>query len=163
MLWRGVKGENTMIILEDDQAVRGDFHLEILRNGKPIEEVHDHNLVVDSGRVRLAELISANSTSPVAYLGIGTSGDEEQASDTELQDQLLLPLTNRSVDGKNARFDFYIQEGQANGMAIREFALFCEDRTMFSHRVRRRKDTGEAAVIEKMDDISIKGYWIIHF
>lgn len=99
----------------------------------------------------------------IAYVGVGSSGGAEKDTGTELTDQQLFPITKTSVDGRDARFDFVIGTDDANGIPIREFGLFCEDGTMFSHRIRRRKDTGAASVIDKQDDISIEGYWIIHF
>lgn len=153
-----------MLKFEDTpQVVRGDFHLQIFRKGKPIENIDDHNLVVYSGRERLAQLLSGNSTHAVTHVGVGSGAADELDTDTELMDQQLFPLTSRTVEGRDARFDFLIGENEANGLAIREFGLFCADGTMFSHRVRRRKDTGAASVIEKEDDISIAGYWLIHF
>lgn len=150
--------------LEDRQKpVTGDFHIRILRNGKQVSRIDDHNLVVYSGRARLAELLAGKSTSAAAYIGVGSGAADENDTDTELTDQQLFELTGSSVDGRDARFDFVIGADQANGLAIREFGLFCADKTMFSHRVRRRRDTGEASVIDKQEDISIEGYWLIHF
>lgn len=152
-----------MFEFEEKQGVTGDFHLRVLRNGQPIEQVDDHNLVVYTGRARLAQLLAGKTTNTIAYVGVGSGAATELDADTQLTDQQTFTITGSSVDGRDARFDFLIKESEANGLAIREFGLFCEDGTMFSHRVRRRKDTGTASVIDKQDDISIEGYWIIHF
>ena len=69
---------------------------------------------------------------------------------------MLFPLDKASVTGRDARFDFSIDNTQANGLKIHEFGLFCKDGMMFSHRVRK-------GIIEKEDDIQIRGYWILHF
>lgn len=153
-----------MLKFEDWQkSVRGDFHLEVFRHGVPIDHIDDHNLVVYTGRERLAQLLCGESTKGVTQLGVGSGAATELDTDTELTEQQLFQLTGRKSDGRDARFDFEIKENEANGLAIREFGLFCEDGVMFSHRLRRRKDNGLPGVIEKEDDISIKGYWIIHF
>lgn len=146
-----------MVSLEDwPRPCKGEFHLSIYRNGALEKEIDDHNLVVDSGRVRLAELAAGKSTAYITQIGIGSGSTPEAAEDTQLAEQQLYPLTDASVDGRDARFDFLIDNSQANGLAIHEFGLFCSDGVMFSHRVRD-------GVIEKAADIQIKGYWILHF
>ena len=145
-----------MLAFEDRQQCRGEFHVEVRRRGKVIDEFGDHNLVVNSGRVRLAELAAGKSDRYITQIGIGSGSSAEQEDDTALEEQQLYPLSASSVDGRDARFDFIIGENDANGLAIREFGLFCSDDTMFTHRVRR-------GVIEKESDIELHGYWILHF
>lgn len=144
-------------------ACRGEFHIELWKNGKPVNEFHNHNLVVDLGRCRLANLAAGLSNKYITQIGVGTGKTIEEETDTELQDQLLFPLSNTSVDGRDAKFEFIIGEDEANGLSITEFGLFCADNTMFSHRVRRDEDTGKIGVIDKMSDIEIRGYWLLHF
>lgn len=145
-----------MVFQDSTKPCRGDFHLAVYKGGEIIGRVDDHNLVVDAGRIRLAELAAGKSGSCITKIGVGSGSTAEAADDTELDGQQLFPLTSATVDGRDARFDFLIDNSQANGLKIHEFGLFCADGTMFSHRVR----TG---LIEKEDDIQIKGYWILHF
>ena len=145
-----------MVFQDSTKPCRGDFHLAVYKGGEIIGRVDDHNLVVDAGRIRLAELAAGKSGSCITKIGVGSGSTAEAADDTELDGQPLFPLTSATVDGRDARFDFLIDNSQANGLKIHEFGLFCADGTMFSHRVR----TG---LIEKEDDIQIKGYWILHF
>lgn len=153
-----------IISIEDDIAkVSGDIHLQIYRKGHLIDTVDDHNLVVDAGRQRLAELITGQSSSIINQVGFGSSSNEESGNDTELQDQLLFPLRpieiggiTSKVEGLDAIFYFTLEEHEAVGLSIRELGLFCDDDCMFSHRVRR----GE---IFKDSDIAIKGTWTLHF
>lgn len=145
-----------MVFQDSTKPCRGDFHLAVYKGGEIIDRVDDHNLVVDAGRIRLAELAAGKSGSCITKIGVGSGSTAEAADDTELEGQQLFPLTLATVDGRDARFDFLIDNSQANGLKIHEFGLFCADGTMFSHRVR----TG---LIEKEDDIQIKGYWILHF
>ena len=145
------------------KTCRGEFFIEILKNGKPIDDFHNHNLVVNLGRERLAQLAAGLSRNHITQIGVGTGTEIETETDTELQDQLLLPLSNVSVDGRDAKFEFIIGENEANGMSITEFGLFCADDSMFSHRVRRDEDTGKIGVIDKMDDMELRGYWLLHF
>ena len=145
-----------MVFQDSTKPCRGDFHLAVYKDGEIIDRIDDHNLVVDAGRIRLAELAAGKSSACITKIGVGSGSTAEAADDTELEGQQLFPLTSASVDGRDARFDFLIDNTQANGLKIHEFGLFCADGTMFSHRVR----TG---LIEKEDDIQIKGYWILHF
>ena len=145
-----------MLAFHDVQQCRGEFHIEIHRDGKVIETFGDHNLVVNSGRARLAELAAGKSDRTITQIGLGTGSATEAEEDTALENQQLFPLSAVSVEGRDARFDFVIGENDANGLAIREFGLFCSDGTMFTHRVRR-------GVIEKESDIELHGYWILHF
>lgn len=145
-----------MVFQDSTKPCKGDFHLAVYKDGKIISRIDDHNLVVDAGRIRLAELAAGKSSACITKIGVGSGSTAEAADDTELEGQQLFPLTSATVDGRDARFDFLIDNSQANGLKIHEFGLFCADGTMFSHRVR----TG---LIEKEDDIQIKGYWILHF
>lgn len=145
-----------MVFRDSTKPCRGDFHLAVYKDGEIIDRIDDHNLVVDAGRIRLAELAAGKSSACITKIGVGSGSTAEAADDTELEGQQLFPLTSATVDGRDARFDFLIDNSQANGLKIHEFGLFCADGTMFSHRVR----TG---LIEKEDDIQIKGYWILHF
>ena len=152
------------IAFEDTPKVcRGEFCIEVRRNGQIVDEYSDHNLVVNVGRERLANLAAGLSDKYITQIGVGTGTNIEDEDDTELEEQALFPLSNVSVDGRDAKFEFIIGESDANGMAITEFGLFCADDTMFSHRVRRNEDTGKIGVIDKMDDLELRGYWILHF
>ena len=151
------------VLQDSTPKCRGEFKIEVRRKGKIIDEWADHNLVVNCGRCRLAELAAGFSTNSITQIGLGSGSDAEAEEDTELQDQQLFPLENISVDGRDAKFEFKIGESQANGLSIREFVLFTSDDVMFSHRVRRDSNSGKVGVIDKFPDIEIVGYWLLHF
>ena len=146
----------------DDRArpVTGEIYAKIYKNNKVIEEISDHNLVVDVGRKRLAELaagkVASYTNSYISHIGLGSGNTTESVSDTGLKDQQLFPLTSVEVNGRDVKCNFFIANDEAVGLSIHELGLFCSDGTMFSHRVRE-------GVIEKFDDIEIRGYWILHF
>ena len=153
-----------MLKFEDKvTTLRGEFHFDVLKNGHKIDSYTDHNLIVNAGRHRLAQMATGDNSTAIEFIGVGSGGADEDAGDTALSEQCLVPLTAKTVEGLDARFDFTIGREQANDLAIREFGLFCADEVMFSHRVRRKQSDGTPAVIEKQDDITIQGYWIIHF
>ena len=140
--------------------VTGEIHLEVCRNNKIIDVFDDHNLVVDAGRKRLAALavgkITNYTESYISHIGLGSGSTDETVNDTVLENQQLFPLTNVEVNGRDVQCDFFIANNEAIGLSIHELGLFCSDGTMFSHRVRQ-------GVIEKYDDIELRGYWKLHF
>ncbi len=145
---------------DNTKPITGEFHINIYRRGKAIDKIEGHNLVVDVGRKRLAQLaagkVSNYSESYITHIGVGSGSTAEDIGDTELEGQQLFPLTSVEVNGRDVQCNFYIASDEAVGLSIREFGLFCSDGTMFSHRVRQ-------GVIEKLEDIEIRGYWILHF
>lgn len=145
-----------MAFVDTAKPCKGEFHVDVYKDGKKVETFADHNLVVETGRVRLAELAAGISADYITQIGVGEGAETEADTDTALTNQALFPLDKAGVTGRDARFDFSIDNTQANGLKIHEFGLFCADGTMFSHRVRK-------GVIEKAEDIQIRGYWILHF
>ena len=147
--------------LEDrTHFVTGEIHLEVHRKNKVIAQFDDHNLVVDVGRKRLAQLaagkVGSYAESYITHIGLGSGSEKESVTDTKLEDQQLFPLTSVEINGRDVQCNFFIANNEAVGLPIRELGLFCSDGTMFSHRVR-------SGVIEKYEDIELKGYWILHF
>ena len=139
------------------EPCKGEFHIDVLKNGRIVKTISDHNMVVDVGRIRLAELAAGTKANQhITQIGLGSGSETEDASDISLTNQTLLPLSGVTVTGRDVRFDFFVDTDQANGLQVLEFGLFCADNTMFSHRVR-------SGVIEKENDIQLKGYWILHF
>ena len=149
-----------MIFKDAIQPVTGDIHLEVIRDKKIIDKFDDHNLVVDVGRKRLAALaagkVDSYSESHISHIGLGSGSTTENVNDTELENQQLFPLTSIEVDGRDVKCNFFIANDEAVGLSIHELGLFCADGTMFSHRVRQ-------GIIEKYEDIEVRGYWILHF
>nr|DAX35155.1 MAG TPA: tail-collar fiber protein [Bacteriophage sp.] len=137
-------------------ALRGAVHLAVYKNGKLLFEETDHNLIVTTGREKLARLIGGDYTGCITKVGVGTGSAPASDTDTGLTDAVLVPVQSTSYAGTKARFDFIIGNGDANGLLIRELGLFFGDGVMFSRRVRK-------SIIGKEDDISITGYWEIYF
>ena len=153
-----------MFIFHDKpENLHGEFCINIFRDGEIVERIEECNLIVNSGRVRLAELAAGKSSAYITQIGVGSGSNIENEDDTQLEEQQLFPLKTITVEGRDAKFEFELGINDANGLSIREFALFCSDNVMFSHKVRINPDTGKARTIEKESDIQITGYWIIHF
>lgn len=90
-----------------------------------------------AGREMLAQLLTGKIQDSIANIGIGSGTAEETPEDKGLQDECQVHLTLREVvDNTRARFEFAIGKEAGNGINIREFDLFTERGTMFSHYVR---------------------------
>ena len=61
-----------MVFQDSAKPCRGDFHLAVYKGGEIIDRVDDHNLVVDAGRIRLAELAAGKSGSCITKIGVGS-------------------------------------------------------------------------------------------
>lgn len=138
--------------------MEGYLHLDVYRAGALIEQWEDKNLITDLARPRIRDMMSSETENKfITHIGVGEGMLPASPTDTGLVNQILVPVTAvTKPDSTTARFGFVIDLETANGMRIREFGLFCGDGTMFSKRVRER-------VIEKDADVSIFGYWDIHF
>lgn len=145
-----------MINLHEKQSVRGTIKYTVYKNGVPIEHCEDHNLVVDTGRHRLAQLSAGDSTKGVAKFGVGTGTDTEQSSDTYLKNQYTNNIVGHTVDGADAIFEWCLDETEYNGYSVSEFGLFDSDGVMLTHQVR-------GASIGKLNDTRIKGSYTLHF
>lgn len=146
-----------MIAIKSDvPSMNGRLHLTVRKNGKVIERWEDHNLIVDGARQLMAKMAAGIVSTSITDLGVGSGNAPETVDDTALKNGVLIPIKTRTVNDKQARFDFFIGTDQANGINIREFGLFTANGTMFAHRVRDRS-------LEKADDLTIEGYWEINF
>ena len=137
------------------QAV-GTLHVKVKRRGRVAEEWKEHNIVVDVGKTREAELLAGTSTAAIKYVGVGTGTAAASVLDTGLADCAYTEVTSAEVGNSKVRFDFKVDSKTANGLKISEFGLFAADKVMFSHRVRK-------GTIDKDDETEIEGDWTIQF
>lgn len=145
--------------MQDVIKISGRLHVEVWQNGK-CAKIHDHNMIMNAGRAMLAQLVTGSIVDSIKYIGIGSGTDDETPEDTGLQDECQVPLTVREVfEDTRARFEFEIGKNAGNGINVREFGLFSERGTMFSHYVR----PSTAEDLRKAEDMVIRGYWIINF
>ena len=143
---------------------RGSLVMKIYRRGILIETIEEHNIVVNGGRARLAQLIAGKSTDAVKYIGFGTGGTNPKISDTNLTNRALKQIDSSEVVDQDAIFHWTLEttepafdDPSKNGaMDIREFALFAADTVMLTHLVRAR-------VTGKDVDMRIEGTYTLHF
>ncbi len=138
--------------------MEGYLNLRVYRGNMLLSVTREKNLITDAARPRIRLLCSAPCENlHITHVGVGDGSAPAKAEDTGLSNAVLVAVSSvTNPDAHTARFGFIIPPDTANGLAIREFGLFCGDGMLFSKRVRER-------VIEKDPDVSVFGYWDIHF
>lgn len=125
--------------------------------GNILEHYVDANLVVNSGRAAVMNLLgSGSSAKQLTKLAVGTNGTAPNGSDTAITGAYTKALGAVSYPTvSSVRFDWSLGAGEANGMSIAEFGLLCTDNTLFARKTRE--------VINKNSDIILNGNWVISF
>lgn len=139
-------------------SAKGTVHLQIWNaKGELIEEVTHNNLIVNSGRRALAQLLgSANPDKRVNIIGFGSSGTPVSGTDGALANEVYTKALNAvTYSGTSVIFDYSLELNEANGETIREFGLYTDDSTLFSRITRN--------AINKTSDIRLTGTWTITF
>lgn len=148
-----------MIIAQDAHApIQGVFSLRIYRRGKLIEEYRDHNLIVDSAKTVLANLVAGvGSGNAIITIGFGTNASGPSSSDTALTGAYLKTIQSyRFPSAGQIEFSWELLASEASGLSISEFGLVCVDGSLFARKTRRQP-------IQKDTDISLEGTWLIIF
>lgn len=140
-------------------GLRGIFKIRVKnRQGETVLADEDNNLIVNGAKTALA-ILAGEQDRPdktISYFGVGTGTNAPAPPDESLTDAYL-----RAVDAHDfpepgvVRFVWSLGYGEANGMAISEFGLFCGDKTLFARKVRDP--------ISKADDLCFEGEWSIIF
>lgn len=150
---------NQQITLKDDTPLRGIFELRIYRNGQLVEEYLDDNLILGRMKDVMARLIGgdpAYAGMTINRISFGTNGTAPAPGDNAVTSPFTknVGAPTYPAAGRVA-FPFSLGTGEANGKAIREFALMLSDGTYAARKVR--------GVIEKDADLSFSGTWTILF
>lgn len=137
--------------------LKGSFYLNVIKNGEVIERYSDLNLVVNTGRTAVMELLgAANSDKQLTQIGFGTNGTAPSGTDTAITGSFVKNLGTVTYPTiSSVKFEWTLGALEANGMAIAEFGLMCFDDTLFARKVRE--------VINKNSDIILNGAWVISF
>jgi hypothetical protein len=138
-------------------TLRGDFLLRVYRNGELIEEQHEPNLIVNMAKDAMARLIGGDGINKqITHIGFGTNGVGPNPNDTALTSAYSKPIAAVTYPATGqAAFAWTLGTSEANGKAITELGLLCEDSTLFSRKTR--------GAINKEADLSLDGVWTIIF
>lgn len=145
------------MIFTDEQAMRGDFRLEVRKNGVLVEVFEEKNLIVNGAKNQLAKLVGgAGANRQITQIGFGIGASAASPGNTALTSAYTKPVTSVEYPATGqVRFNWSLSTAEANGKAITEFGLICADGTLFSRKAR--------APIQKESDLSLSGAWIIIF
>lgn len=141
--------------LKDKVEPRGVLEITVYRDGQPIEQWRDENLIVNGAReIQAQRLAGEGAGRHVARIGFGEGSSPASPNDTSLTGAYTRALVGHDYPATGeVRFHFELARSEANGKMIREFGLIAADGTLFSRKVR--------GVIEKYDEISLSGTWTI--
>jgi hypothetical protein len=137
--------------------LKGSFYLEIIKNGEIVEKYEDNNLVVNTGRTAVMELLgAADPDKQLTQIAFGTNGTAPAGTDTAITGAFTKNLgTVTYPTATSVKFDWTLGALEGNGIAITEVGLLCFDGTLFARKTRE--------VINKNSDIILNGSWIISF
>ena len=143
--------------ITDETALRGEFVLPVYRKGKLIEEYVDKNMIMNVAKDAMARLIGGDGINKqITHIGFGTNGVGPNPNDTALTSAYSKPITAVTYPATGqAAFAWTLGTSEANGKAITELGLLCEDGTLFSRKTR--------GAINKEADLSLDGVWTIIF
>lgn len=140
------------------RPLRGEFLMRVLdKSGNVIDTFEDHNMIVDLARVAMSRLVGEGEQMKIiTRFGVGTNQITATPADTELEDPYVNDILGHDYPERGTvRFSWKLGYDEANEKNISEFALFCDDGTMFSRKVR--------SPIYKAADIAFEGEWSIIF
>lgn len=106
-------------------SMRGNVLLTVrdAETGRVIQRQRVKNLVVDTGRTLIAQLLSGSAPRP-SHLAVGTSSTAVGGSDTTLISEVgRVAITTGSVSGNVLTIAAYIGSAVANGFTLREVGL----------------------------------------
>ena len=142
-----------------ERPPRGDFYLEVRRNGELIEVFEEQNLIVIGSQPTHAKLLGGDVTGQsVTQIGFGTGAVAPVFGNTSLAVGAFV----KAVDGhtypvsNQVQFAFSLGTDEANGIAISEFGLLTANGTLYARKTR-------SAPINKLSDLTFAGTWTIVF
>lgn len=144
----------------DQLSIKGVFHCKVIdvATGNVLEDYTDNNLVVNSGRTAVTRLLGGDVVNrSITQLAVGTNPAAPAATDsaplTGEFKKALGTVTYPTIS--SVRYDWTLEDTEANGMGIREFGLQTAGNVLFARKTRE--------VINKNSSIRLVGYWEITF
>jgi len=137
---------------------KGILRYTVFKNGIPIEQVEDENLILNGARIQMAHLVAGEYTGRnIKRIAFGTNGTPPVLADTQITGAYTKDLTGFSFPEENqVQFDWKLLISEANGLAIMEFGLITASGVLYSRRVREKP-------LYKESDISFEGQWTLIF
>lgn len=151
--------DSKIYLLDAPKPVRGSFKITVRdRSGRVLYMDEDHNMIVNAAKIAMALLVSdpTSDSKVITTFGVGTGTNTPIPTDENLTNVYRNALVSHEYPEPGVvKFLWSLAYGEANGMAISEFGLFCEDGTLFARKSR--------AAINKDEDLAFDGEWSIIF
>lgn len=142
--------------MKDANKIKGIFSLKVFKGEELIEDYTENNLVVATGRSKVAAMIGGEVTDKfVSSVEVGTNGTAPSSSDTAITAPFSVPVSVSYPAPGEVQFDWVLGSTQNNGVTIAEYGLVCEDGTLFARKTR--------ATIAKDSSIRLEGTWKVIF
>ncbi|WP_153799087.1 hypothetical protein [Foetidibacter luteolus] len=140
----------------DGIKARGAVRIEVWEGDTLRDVITENNLVVTLGKTNIARLLGGHASGKkIEKIGIGTSSNVAAAGDSSLTNAFIKAIDTVSYpDAQSVQYNFDIDNGEGNGLTIREFGLYNTDNVLCARKVR----TGE---ITKTNLIRLVGSWKI--
>lgn len=151
-----------MIHLKDNlPAIYGDFYLQIIKNNIVVDEKYLTNTIMNTGKTLLNNLLVGYDVAnkKIGKIGVGDSAATNESSMYWLQGAntfIKNILSYSFVGATQTKINFELGTSDANGINIKEFALFSNDATVMFNRVLW---TGNEVI--KTSSFALRGYFLI--
>lgn len=144
--------------LKDEMAASGLFRMVVRKDGKVIETMEEHNLIVASAKNQMAHLVGGDTSGrSVTKVAVGTSGTAPAVSNTAITNAYTKAIDSVAYPSSGqVKVSWSLGAAEANGKKILEFGLICADGSLFARRIR-------SEVLSKESDITVEGEWTISF
>jgi hypothetical protein len=142
--------------MNDTLIASGQFKVDVFEGEKLKYSVIENNLVVTLGKTNLTKLLGGDAAGKkVEKISVGTNNTGTLVGDTAITGAFTKALLSVSYpSAQSVQFNFEIENGEANGMTIREFGLLNTDNVLFARKVR-------GTDIVKTSAIRLVGSWTI--
>jgi hypothetical protein len=122
----------------DNINPRGEVTVQVMREGREIQRTTSKNMVVNTGRDRIAALIAEDSTALPSHIAVGTGTTAVSLTDTAMESEVERnAFTTKTSSSGVATFKAFFSKSDANGSTLTEVGLFDQSSggTMFCHAI----------------------------
>ena len=110
--------------MKDRLTIKGRVELALIRGGKIIEKEVKDNMIVATGRDRIANLIGGTSTAYFNYIAIGTGTTAPADTDTGLEQEVKIAQATVSNTDNEEVFEHTFDFGSSESYSITELGIF---------------------------------------
>jgi len=141
--------------MEERIKLMGEVVLELRRKGVVIERQELKNLIVNTGKERVAKLINGvDSPTSFGYIAIGEGTTSPTANDTALESEVTRASATKSYNSYKAVYEYTFSFSSGESYAITEAGIF--DDAIASGSTMLNRLTFSAKNVDSDTDLYIK-------